>query len=145
MYVITSNAGRVVFEVAPFNVHEVERTTRTDFAETGVLGAPPPLKYVGEGPEELTLRGRLFPQQLGGLGELATLHHAATAGHGQVRHRGDPRSLEAPGGDGVGRVIDFEILLKRSLKPSNDEHHRAQPIGSAVANGQQPLAAIANV
>lgn len=157
LYAIKSNAGEVVFEVAPLNVHEVDRTTRTDFAEKPIMGVPPQLEYVGEGGEDLTFRGRLFPQQLGGLADLATLHHMRKSGTAHHLMRGDGLVMgwfviveirEASkhlDGEGVGKVVDFEMLLKRSWKPTSEEYNKAQPVGSLFANQMRPHQAIANV
>ena len=45
----------------------------TRLAEKPVVGASPPLEWVGEGPETWAIHARLFPHRFGGLGDLKKL------------------------------------------------------------------------
>jgi phage protein U len=133
-----SQVGAVQFEVAPFNMHETSHETGASFASHEVVGAMPPLEFMGEAAESWTIRGRLFPQrysQLGvgsGLSEMAAMQAMRQSGSAQYYMRGDgvpigwvviesiSETSTFLGTDGVGRVIEFEIKLKRSQGPSAD-------------------------
>lgn len=123
--------GPVQFEVWPFNATDYEHGHESAFAEKPVLGARPPLEWVGEGPETWTIKARIFPRRFGGLEDLKKLAAARASGRPQYLMRGDgaqmgwvviekvqERStyLDAKG---VGQVIEVDISLKRSAKPSN--------------------------
>lgn len=121
--------GPLSIEVAPFNVHEVDESGATDFAVKPVAGAEQPLEYVGEGANEITLTGRLFPQALGGSGGLELLRLMRASGRPQFLMRGDGRPLgwhaitRVTTGSrhldrhGVGRLIEVSIQLRRSSTP----------------------------
>jgi Phage protein U len=122
--------GPLTFQVAPFNTHEIARDGRTDFAAKDVVGAEPPLEFVGEGGNTLQLSCRLFPEKLGGLDELALLEQMRAAGLPQHLMRGDgtpvgwfviegasERSTYLDG-HGVGRVVEVTISLRRAPKPA---------------------------
>lgn len=123
--------GPVQFEVWPFNATDYEHGHESAFAEKPVLGARPPLEWVGEGPETWTIKARIFPRRFGGLEDLKKLAAARASGWPQYLMRGDgaqmgwvviervqERStyLDAKG---VGQVIEVDISVKRSAKPSN--------------------------
>jgi phage protein U len=123
--------GPVQFEVWPFNATDYEHGHESAFAEKPVLGTRPPLEWVGEGPETWTIKARIFPRRFGGLEDLKKLAAARASGRPQYLMRGDgaqmgwvviekvqERStyLDA---NGVGQVIDVDISVKRSAKPSN--------------------------
>lgn len=126
--------GLPAFEVAPVNVEGLDRTTGAEFAEKPVLGRRPPLEFVGESPEELTFRGKVFPEAFGGGDELETMRAASRDGAARQLQRGDGRNLEwwaitsfretatRLDGKGVPRVVEFELSLKRADKPSADEY-----------------------
>lgn len=118
--------GAVTFEVAPLNTHEVSRTASADFAEKAVLGRRPTLEFVGAGPEQLTLSGKVFPARFGGLENLASLDEARLAGLALPLVRGDGTPLgwfvikelgstdQALDRRGVGQVIDYQLQLARA-------------------------------
>jgi phage protein U len=121
--------GGLQFMVAPFNAHELDQKTGADFAEHPVLGRPPAPEFVGEATEEIDIHGKLYPQRLGGLSELATLQAMSRSGESYFFMRGDgvpmgwfnihsmhvkSTYLDAAG---VGRVIDFNAKLKRADAP----------------------------
>ena len=123
--------GPVQFEVWPFNATDYEHGHESAFAEKPVLGTRPPLEWVGEGPETWTIKARIFPRRFGGLEDLKKLAAARASGRPQYLMRGDgaqmgwvviervqERStyLDAKG---VGQVIEVDISVKRSAKPSN--------------------------
>ena len=126
--------GPIQFEVWPFNATEYEHGHETSFAEKPVLGIRPPLEWVGEGPETWSIKARLFPRRFGGLEDLKKLAQARASGKPQYLMRGDgaqmgwvviekvdERStfLDAKG---VGQVIEIDISVKRSSKPSNGSY-----------------------
>lgn len=123
--------GPVQFEVWPFNATDYEHGHESAFAEKLVLGTRPPLEWVGEGPETWTIKARIFPRRFGGLEDLKKLFQARASGRPQYLMRGDgaqmgwvviekvqERStfLDAKG---VGQVIEVDISVRRSAKPSN--------------------------
>lgn len=122
--------GACQFQVAPFNFHETDHESGASFASHEVLGRMPALEFVGEAQESWSIRGRLFPEKFGGLSDLATMHGMRRSGVPQFYMRGDgvpmgwvviERVTEKStyiGPDGVGRVIEFEMSLKRSDGPS---------------------------
>jgi phage protein U len=119
--------GAVRFEVWPVNAEEVERETGADFAEKPVIGRRPILEFVGEGSETITLSGRLFPEKLGG--SLEMLQAQRAAGRAVPLMRGDGRpfgwvviervseSSSRLMADGVGRMIEFNVSVRRSEAP----------------------------
>ena len=130
--------GAVQFEVAPFNMHELAHEAGASFASHEVVGAMPPLEFVGEAAESWTVKGRLFPHrysQLGvgsGLTEMDAMHGMRRSGGAQFYMRGDgvpmgwvvieniSETSTYIAADGVGKVIEFEVKLKRSQGPSAD-------------------------
>lgn len=122
--------GPVQFEVVPFNTEGYGHGHEASFAEKPVLGVRPPLEFVGEGPETWTIRGKLFPEKFGGMGHLAVLYEARASGLPQYMMRGDGALMgwvsilsvteksSYLDSDGVGRVINVDITVKRSSRPS---------------------------
>ena len=130
--------GQIQFEVAPFNMHETTHEAGASFAAHEVVGAMPPLEFVGEAPESWTVRGRLFPHAYSRLGvgsgmtQLGNMHAMRASGSAQFFMRGDgvpmgwvvietiSETATYLAADGVGKVIEFEVKLKRSQGPSVD-------------------------
>ena len=122
--------GTLTIRVAPFNVDRVTTTGATDYASKPVVGAMPPLEYVGEGANTMKLSGKLFPKVIGGLTELAILEGMRTSGSPQYLVRGDGVPLgwyvitqvtskeDHLDVDGVGQQIDVSISLTKSGRPS---------------------------
>lgn len=122
--------GALRIEVAPFNVHDVSESGSTDFAVKGVVGAEQPLEYVGEGSNEVSLSGRLFPFEHNGLDELETLRQMRVSGKPQYLMRGDGvplgyfaiMSVSAKSSylhrSGIGKQIDVSISLRRAQAPA---------------------------
>jgi phage protein U len=118
--------GALTFRVSAPNLHEFEREAVADYAPKDVVGTLRPLEHMGEGDSIITLRGRLFPRRWGGLSSLALLEQMRLSGEPQILVRGDgvnegwwvvERYREHHthlGGDGVGRIIEYEIQLKKS-------------------------------
>lgn len=122
--------GPVKFQVAPLNATDIGHTHETAFVEKAVMGAMPPVEYVGEGPEAWTIRGRIFPRRFGGLGDLRLLQEARKTGLPQYLVRGDgalmgwvviervnERSTYLDDG-GVGQVIDIDLSVRRCPAPA---------------------------
>ena len=126
--------GPIQFEVWPFNATEYEHGHETSFAEKPVLGTRPPLEWVGDGPEVWTLHARIFPRRFGGLEDLKKLAQARASGKPQYLMRGDgaqmgwvviekvQESSSYLDVKGVGQVIEIDIAVRRSAKPSNGSY-----------------------
>ena len=122
--------GPVQFDVVPFNTSDYSRGHEAGFAEKPVLGARPPLEFVGEGPESWTIKAKLFPGKFGGMGQLERLYQARRSGRPQYLMRGDGAVMgwvvilsvqeRATYLDrkGVGKVIEVDISVKRCGSPS---------------------------
>lgn len=122
--------GALTVKVAPFNVDKIQREAATDFVAKPVIGAEPPMEYVGEGANTWRLSGTLFPKVIGGLDELDVLHQMRESGRPQFFQRGDGKPMgwvvieevsersTHLAADGVGRKIEVEIKLRRSGRPS---------------------------
>ena len=118
--------GLLQVEVAPFSINEWDYETGADFAAKEIVGAPKPREFVGEADTDLSFRGKVFPQRLGGLDELDLCEAMSTSGDPQMVVRGDGRvygwflvekiqqkhaTLDATG---IGREIDVEIKMTKS-------------------------------
>lgn len=124
--------GAVQFEVMPFNMHEADHDAGASFASHEVVGKMPTLEFVGEAAESWNIRGRLFPERFGGMDQMNSMHAMRKSGASQFFMRGDgipqgwvviERVTEKStyiGSNGVGKVIEFEISLKRASGPSAD-------------------------
>lgn len=124
--------GTVSFEIWPVNIHETDRQAAADHVAKDVLGTLRPREFVGEGDDQMTLRGRLFPETFGGSTD--DLHTMRVSGTAQIHVRGDGRSfgwwviervterstyLDAKG---RGKVIEFEVAITRSAPPSAESY-----------------------
>lgn len=130
--------GSVVFEVAPLNVDQVERSSGADFAEKPILGRRPGFEFMGPQAQELTFQGKLFPEAQGGEEEWRELEQIQSTGAAQHLMRGDGLvmgwflvvGLRETGrflnGQGVPRMIEFEIRLREGDKPPAGEYQGAQ-------------------
>jgi len=123
--------GPIRFEVYPFNATGYDHNHETGFAEKPVLGARPPLEWVGEGPEAWSIKARIFTHKFGGLGDLKKLYQARSAGRPLYLMRGDGAQMgwvvidkvteqsSYLDAQGIGQVIDVDISVRRASKPSN--------------------------
>ena len=123
--------GPVTFRVWPFNATGYSHSHDTPFAEKPVGGARPLLEWVGSGSETWTIQARLFPAKFGGMSDLQRLYQARESGKAQYLTRGDGKALgwvaiesvseksSYLDAKGVGQVIDVDITVKRTSKPSN--------------------------
>jgi phage protein U len=123
--------GPIRFEVWPFNTTEYDHGHESGFVEKPVLGARPPLEWVGEGAESWSIKARIFPHRFGGLDDLKKLYQARAAGRPLYLMRGDGAQMgwvmiekvaersSYLDLQGIGRVIDVDIAVRRSAKPSN--------------------------
>lgn len=121
--------GALQITLSPFNINENSHEAGASFASHEVIGRMPALEFVGEAAETWSVRGTMFPNELGGLNELAALHSMRRSGSPQFFMRGDgvPMGWVVVEGvrersswldrDGVGSVIEFEIHLKRADAP----------------------------
>ncbi len=132
--------GRIEFQVYPLNVHEFDHTTQTDYARKDIMGSSPQREWTGEGDEEFTFRGRMFPYHVR-LGRRAIPAIEAMDAE-RRRHRpnmlmrgganeGYPlgwyvidmlnRHNTLVGASGYGRVINFDVRFQRVDIPSVSE------------------------
>jgi len=123
--------GALTFRVSAPNLHEVELEASADFAAKDVIGVLRPLEYQGEGESVRTLRGRLYPRRWGGLSSLDVLEEMRVSGEPHIVVRGDGRNLgwwvvdryrardTYLDDQGVGRVIEYDLVLKKSPKPAS--------------------------
>lgn len=122
--------GPARFQIAPMNATRVGHKHASAFAEKAVIGARPLLEFVGEGHEEWKVVGTIFPHKFGGLGDLELLRQARASGRPQYMMRGDGRVMgwvvildvtetsSYLSSTGVGRVIEIEVTVRRSERPS---------------------------
>ncbi len=123
--------GPVKFEVHPVSTTGYAHGHETPFAEKAIVGGPIELEWVGEGPETWTINAKLFPAKFGGLDALNTLYQARLSGRPQYLVRGDGKTLGWVAilrvtekstyldAAGVGQVIELDIDVRRSSKPSD--------------------------
>ncbi len=127
--------GSVVFDVVSPNIHEIARKSGGDYASKAVMGRRPTLEWVGEADEEWELTGRLFPEALGGMDDMKKLHDQRVAGKALPFMRGDGEPMgwvvitvvaeksSQLGADGVGRVVEVAISVKRTDPPQKEQVH----------------------
>lgn len=123
--------GPVKFEVFPFNATGYEHGHESAHVEKPVLGTRPTLEFVGEGTESWSISARIFPHKFGGLSDLKQLYQARAAGKPLYLMRGDGSQMgwviidrvsersSYLDRNGVGKVIEIDISVRRAAKPSN--------------------------
>ena len=123
--------GPVRFEIYPLNTTGYGHDHESSFVEKPVLGARPPLEWVGEGAESWSITARIFPHRFGGLEDLKTLYQARAAGRPLYLMRGDGAQMgwvviekvaersSYLDTNGIGRVVDVDITVRRAAKPSD--------------------------
>jgi phage protein U len=122
--------GPIHFEVYPLNVGEWHHETSAEWAPKEICGAATYLEWVGEQPEVIGLRGRIFPYtRIGGLSEMDAMEAARHAGACQLLSMGGnvmlgwfvidrlTREHEYVGEHGYGQVIQFEAVFMRNPTP----------------------------
>ena len=121
--------GPLQFDVAPMNAHQITRAAATDYAKKEVVGRRKIYEHVGEGDDKRSIKCKLFPFKLGGLGALQLLHNLRQSGVAQYCVRGDGIALgwfviisateehNYLNADGVGQMIDVTIELERADNP----------------------------
>ncbi len=122
--------GPVIMQVAPFNMTEYTHTHGGAFAEKPVMGGRQPLEWMGQATESWNLSAKLFPARFGGSSSLAILAAVRASGLPQLMLRGDgslmgwvvveqvTEKFTLLDSNGVGKVIDVGIALKRSQPPT---------------------------
>ncbi len=136
--------GLVQWRVWPFNVHELTHTTASDYARKEIAGAPIFREWVGEGDEEITMRGKLFPRHFtatpanlgNGTGDLEALDNMRRFAQANLLMRGDgvrlgwyvierlSRGHTLLRIDGVGQQIEFEVTFQRVPVPEGGTFYR---------------------
>lgn len=128
--------GPLQFVVQPFNIHEYDVQTRTDWARKEIAGSAIFREWVGEEDENYIFRGRLFPYQVGGLANLELMDTMRRQGIAALMIRGGAngqavvlgwfvierlvRNHVAVGLQGVGRLLNFEASFARVPTPPAD-------------------------
>lgn len=123
--------GFLNFTVQPFNIHEVDHATATDWAQKHIVGAAIYREWVGENDEEIFVRGRLFPHKFGGMGPLNQLETSRRQGIASVLSRGGEylgwfvcerliRGHKYLAIDGIGQMIEFEAVFVRVPIPPSE-------------------------
>ena len=107
--------GPIKFEVYPFNATEYGHDHEATFVEKPVLGARPPLEWVGEGSESWSIKARIFPHRFGGLGDLKKLYQARAAGRPLYLMRGD--------GAQMGWVVIDKVSERSSYLDAEGTRH----------------------
>lgn len=122
--------GPVILKVAPFNLTDYTHTHGGSFAEKPVMGGRQPLEWMGQATETWNLSAKLFPARFGGSSSLAILSAVRASGLPQFMLRGDgslmgwvvveqvTEKFTMLDTNGVGKVIDVAISLKRSQPPT---------------------------
>jgi phage protein U len=138
--------GFVQWQVYPFNIHELSHTTSTDWSRKEIAGAPIFREWVGEGDEEITMRGRVFPNFFAnrgngkasdsGLGHLDILDEHRRFGRANMLIRGDSlilgwfvierlsRGHSFLNAQGIGQQIEFEATFARVPVPDGTTFYR---------------------
>lgn len=129
--------GPIQMEIWPFNVHELDHLTATEWARKEVAGAAIYREWVGENDEQLDFRGRVFPHffaQQGkpsGMGHLDIMDNMRRLGQAHILMRGDgthfgwyvierlSRGHTFLGPNGVGQQINFEASFQRVPVPDD--------------------------
>jgi phage protein U len=127
--------GGIQFEVFPMNAHEMDHITGTDWSRKEIAGAAIYREWVGEGDEEIHLRGRVFPYfmathgQESGINHLNVLDNIRRLGKAHTLVRGDgwsfgwyvierlSRNHVSLSSKGIGKQINFEATFQRVPVP----------------------------
>lgn len=121
--------GPVRFKVLPFNMTENTHTYGADHVEKPVVGARPPLEFVGPSSEAWTIKAVLWPGQYGGGSALTLLNLMVKSGTPQYMMRGDGGLLgwvvvlsvteksTHLARTGVGQKIEVDIIVQRTSAP----------------------------
>jgi phage protein U len=128
----------ILLEIGPLNVEGFERTTGAELVEKAVLGAQPPLESVGPTGEDWSFRGRLYANLMpDGVAALEVLRAASADGKARHMQRGDGTNLgwwriaqlresgSFLDGQGVARLSEFDLSLKRSQAPAGADYRGA--------------------
>jgi hypothetical protein len=139
--------GPLQFQIQPFNIHEYDHETASDWAHKDIAGAPTYREWVGENDEIITFRGRVFPYRIGGMGTLEMWEAKRLAGSADLLTRGDGtimgwfvcekliRAHTYLSSEGIGQQIAFETSLARVPVPGADGYINSifQTTGAAGA------------
>lgn len=121
--------GPIIFDLAT-NIDSYDFDSAEDFARKDIVGARKPYEHVGEGDESLTLKGKIFPEKLGGAGSIDAIVAMKQTGAPQAVVRGDGKSLgyfvvtsirtsnDFLDARGAPRMISHELTLERCDPPS---------------------------
>lgn len=117
--------GAVQLDTFPFSVDGVSRSGSADIAFKPLLNGLKGAEFMGEGDDDLSLRGQLLPAKIGGLSELEALRAQMTQGAALPVMRGDGLRLGTYAitdlrenhsellRDGVGFIVRVSISMKK--------------------------------
>ena len=126
--------GDIQFQVQPFNYHEMDHETASDFAHKEIAAAAIYREWVGENDELLHVRGKLFPYRIGGMAEIDKFEAYRRDGFANMLLRGDGRVLgwyvveklvrnhSWISFEGIGQQIAFEAVFARVPIPEPDRY-----------------------
>lgn len=72
--------GPIQFQVFPFNVNQMSHATGADWAKKEIAGAAMYREWVGEGDEQITLKGKVFPHYFARKERQRNIRHAVLSG-----------------------------------------------------------------
>jgi phage protein U len=148
--VVLFQFGLIQFQIFPLNVSSVTHMTQTDWAKKEIAGSAIFREWVGEGDEEISLRGKVFPlwmasqQKDSGMGHLDLLDQYRRYGTSHLLMRGDgiklgwfvierlSRNHASLDEKGVGQQIDFDATFVRVPLPDAQQYYL-----NTVGAGQQ--------
>jgi uncharacterized protein len=119
--------GPIQFEVFPLNFHEADHMTASDYARKDIMESSPNREWVGEGDEEIVLRGRVFPYHVhrGSTGRPRGIGVGAKSALDRldaVRRAHQPHML-IEGGESEGRVLGWFVLERLSRSHTHVGEH----------------------
>lgn len=71
--------GPHVFEIAPLNFQEIQRTTEAKWPAIDRFGGAPGRQFTGYGENPVTISGLLFPEEMGGRAEYEAIRATQAA------------------------------------------------------------------
>ncbi len=126
--------GPLQWQVQPFNTHQLDHESSTDWAHKEIAGAAIHREWTGENDETIYMRGILFPYRVGGFMELYVMEGMRRQGIVSMLVRGDGevlgwfaieklvRAHEELSAEGVGQHIHFEAVFVRLPVPAQETY-----------------------
>ena len=95
--------GSNIFEIAPLNFQELERSTEAKWPAVPRFGSRPARQFTGFGEDKVTIRGLLFPEAIGGRQQFEAIRGTQAAAQ--------PVMMVGFGTDTAGRVFGQVVIL----------------------------------